>query len=144
VRAWVIWLVASVGLVIAEIFSLDLVLIMFAAGALAAAITASVISNLLIQAIVFALVSVLALFVARPLLRRRLQPVGDHTRTGIDALRGTTALVLKPVTDTGGLVKIGGEEWTARPFDATQTIEPGQKVQVIDIKGATAIVWRQP
>jgi membrane protein implicated in regulation of membrane protease activity len=144
VRAWVIWLVASVGLVIAEIFSLDLVLIMFAAGAFAAAMTALVIQNVFVQAIVFALVSVLALFVARPLVQRRLHPIGDHTRTGIDALKGATALVLKPVTETGGLVKIGGEEWTARPFDATQQLEPGQKVQVIDIKGATAIVWRQP
>ena len=42
------------------------------------------------------------------------------------------------------LVKIGGEQWTARVYDATQILEPGQKVQVIDIKGATALVWRQP
>jgi membrane protein implicated in regulation of membrane protease activity len=144
VRAWVIWLVASVGLLIAEIFSLDLVLIMFSAGALAAAITAGAGLNLLVQALVFAVVSVLALFVARPLVHRRLHPAGDGSRTGIDALKGAPALVLQQVTENGGLVKIGGEEWTARPFDATQILEPGQKVQVIDIKGATAIVWRQP
>ncbi|MCW2503881.1 MAG: hypothetical protein JWO79_2165 [Actinomycetia bacterium] len=143
-RPWVIWLVASVGLVVAEIFSLDLVLIMFAAGALAASITAALGLNLLIQALVFAVVSLLALAVVRPLARRRLTPIGDHTRTGVDALKGATALVLQPVTETGGLVKIGGEEWTARPFDATQQLQPGQKVQVIDIQGATAIVWRQP
>jgi membrane protein implicated in regulation of membrane protease activity len=144
VRAWVIWLLVSVGLVVAEIFSLDLVLIMFAAGALAAAGTAAVVDNLFVQALVFALVSVLALVVARPIVQRRLQPSHDDTRTGIDAIKGSTALVLELVDEHNGLVKIGGEEWTARVFDATQILEPGQKVQVIDIKGATALVWRQP
>jgi membrane protein implicated in regulation of membrane protease activity len=144
VRAWLIWLIVSVGLVIAEIFSLDLVLIMFAAGALAAAGTAAVVDNLFVQALVFALVSVLALVVARPMAQRKLHPTSDGTRTGIDAIKGSSAVVLELVDEHSGLVKIGGEEWTARVFDATQILEPGQKVQVIDIKGATALVWRQP
>lgn len=143
-RAWLIWLIVSVGLVVAEIFSLDLVLIMFAAGALAAAGTAVVTDNLFVQAVVFAVVSVLALVAARPVVQRRLHPSGDGARTGIEAIKGSTAVVLELVDEHQGLVKIGGEEWTARVFDATQTLEPGQKVQVIDIKGATALVWRQP
>jgi membrane protein implicated in regulation of membrane protease activity len=143
-RAWLIWLIVSVGLVIAEIFSLDLVLIMFAAGALAAAGTAAFTDNLFFQAVVFAVVSVLALFVARPVAQRRLHPSGEGGRTGIDAIKGSMAVVLEQVDEHHGLVKIGGEEWTARVFDATQTLEPGQQVQVIDIKGATALVWRQP
>jgi membrane protein implicated in regulation of membrane protease activity len=134
----------SVGLVVAEIFSLDLVLIMFAAGALAASVTAGMGLNLFIQALVFAVVSVLALFVARPMAQRRLHPSADQARTGIDALKGSSAVVLEQVNEHAGLVKIGGEEWTARAFDATQVLEPGAKVQVIDIKGATALVWRQP
>jgi membrane protein implicated in regulation of membrane protease activity len=144
VRAWLIWLIVSVGFVIAEIFSLDLVLIMFAAGALAAAGTAAVVDNLFIQALVFAIVSVLALVVVRPLAQRRLQNTTDEHRMGIEALKGSTAVVLELVDEHSGLVKIGGEEWTARVFDATQVLEPGQQVQVIDIKGATALVWRQP
>lgn len=143
-RAWLIWLIVSVGLVIAEIFSLDLVLIMFAAGALAAAGTAVVVDNVFVQALVFAIVSVLALAGARPLVQKRLHPAVEGTRTGIEALKGSNAVVLELVDEHRGLVKIGGEEWTARVFDATQVLEPGQMVQVIDIKGATALVWRQP
>lgn len=143
-QAWVIWLLVSVGLVIAELFSLDLVLIMFAAGALAAAGAAGVGAPLFAQALVFAIVSVLALVLARPMAQRKLQPEAHHTRTGIEALKGSSAVVLEQVDEHSGLVKIGGEQWTARVFDATQVLEPGQKVQVIDIKGATALVWRQP
>ncbi len=86
----------------------------------------------------------LALVVARPLAQRRLHPVGDGTRTGIDALKGRPRSCSSRSTEHRGLVKIGGEEWTARAFDATQVLEPGQKVEVVDIKGATALVWRQP
>jgi membrane protein implicated in regulation of membrane protease activity len=144
VRPWVIWLIVSVGLMLAEIFSLDLVLIMFAAGALAASGAAAFGLPVLAQAVLFALVSVLALVVARPFAQRRLHVSGDTASTGIDAIRGSTGLVLQRVDEHSGLVKIGGEEWTARAYDATQVLEPGQKVQVIDIKGATALVWRQP
>jgi membrane protein implicated in regulation of membrane protease activity len=144
VRAWLIWLVVSVGLVIAEMFSLDLVLIMFASGALAGALAAGVGAPLILQGLVFALVSVLALGVARPLAKRRLAITQDPVRHGIDAIRGSSALVLERVDEFNGLVKIGGEQWTARSHDSTQVIEAGQTVQVIEIKGATALVWRQP
>ncbi len=144
-RAWMIWLVVSVGLVIAELFSLDLVLIMFATGALAAAGTAALVDDsLLLQALVFAVVSALSLGLVRPLAKTRLQAGTEEVRHGIDALKAQDALVLERVDEHGGLVKLGGEHWTARAFDATQVLEPGQTVQVVDIKGATALVWRQP
>ncbi|SHM50686.1 NfeD family protein [Cryptosporangium aurantiacum] len=142
--AWLIWLIVAVGLLVAEIFSLDLVLVMFASGALAAAVAAGVGSPLLVQALVFALVSVASLVVARPLAKRRLEVAQDPVKHGIDAIRGADALVLEQVDEHHGLVKIGGEQWTARAFDGTQVIEPGQKVQVVEVKGATALVWRQP
>ena len=142
--AWVIWLVVSVGLLVAEMFSLDLVLVMFASGALAAAVAAGVGAPLLPQALVFALVSVLALVGIRPLAQRKLGDSVPTIRHGMDAIKGSNALVLERVDDYNGLVKIGGEQWTARAFDSTQVIEPGQTVQVIEVKGATALVWRQP
>lgn len=143
-RAWLIWLIVSGALVVAELFSLDLVLIMFAAGALAAAGAAGLGAPILLQAIVFAVVSVLALFVVRPIAQRRLHAKSESSRTGIEALKGSPAVVLEKVDEHSGLVKIGGEQWTARAYDATQVLEPGQSVQVVDIKGATALVWRQP
>lgn len=142
--AWVIWLIVAVGLLVAEMFSLDLVLVMFASGALGGAIAAGVGAPLLVQALVFALVSVLSLAVVRPIAKNRLDVAQDPVKHGIDAIRGADALVLEQVDDYHGLVKIGGEQWTARAFDGTQVIEPGQTVQVVEVKGATALVWRQP
>lgn len=144
VRPWVIWLVVSVGLVVAEMVSLDLVLIMLAAGAFAAGGSAALGAPVLVQALVFAIVSMLALIGVRPVAKKRFETSHTTVRHGIDAIKGSDALVLDRVDEHGGLVKIGGEQWTARAYDATQVLEPGQKVQVMDIKGATALVWRQP
>nr|WP_205752802.1 NfeD family protein [Cryptosporangium phraense] len=142
--AWVIWLIVAVGLLVAEMFSLDLVLIMFASGALAGAIAAGAGAPLLIQALVFALISVGSLAAVRPIAKRRLEIAKDPVKHGIDAVRGSDALVLQQVDEHHGLVKIGGEQWTARAYDSTQVIEPGQTVQVVEVKGATALVWRVP
>ena len=139
-----IWLIVAVGLLVAEIFSLDLVLVMFASGAAAAAVAAGVGSPLLIQALVFALVSVASLVVVRPLAKRKFELGHDPVKHGIDAIRGADALVLEAVDQHSGLVKIGGEQWTARAYDSSQVIEPGQTVQVVEVKGATALVWRLP
>ncbi|WP_170324079.1 NfeD family protein [Cryptosporangium phraense] len=125
-------------------FSLDLVLIMFASGALAGAIAAGAGAPLLIQALVFALISVGSLAAVRPIAKRRLEIAKDPVKHGIDAVRGSDALVLQQVDEHHGLVKIGGEQWTARAYDSTQVIEPGQTVQVVEVKGATALVWRVP
>ncbi|TQS39936.1 NfeD family protein [Cryptosporangium phraense] len=139
-----IWLIVAVGLLVAEMFSLDLVLIMFASGALAGAIAAGAGAPLLIQALVFALISVGSLAAVRPIAKRRLEIAKDPVKHGIDAVRGSDALVLQQVDEHHGLVKIGGEQWTARAYDSTQVIEPGQTVQVVEVKGATALVWRVP
>jgi len=139
----VVWLLLSVGLAVAELFSLDLVFLMVAAGALGAAGAAALTDSLLVQALVFSVVSVLALVAVRPVARRHLHR-GTGTPTGIEALEGASALVLERVDEHAGLVKIRGEQWTARPYDATQVLEPGDTAQVVTIKGATALVWRQP
>jgi membrane protein implicated in regulation of membrane protease activity len=141
-RDWVIWLVFGVGLAVAELLSLDFVLIMLAAGALAGSAAAGLGAPLLIQALVFALVSALALVLVRPLARRHLQG-GSPIATGVAALEGREALVLEQVDAHSGLVKIGGEHWTARPFEERQVLAPGETVEVITIQGATALVWRK-
>ena len=60
------------------------------------------------------------------------------TPLGVEAIEGTEALVLEQVDADSGMVKIDGELWQARPFDATQVIEPGERVRVVEVKGATA------
>lgn len=142
VPAWLIWVIAAAVLAGGELLSLDLVLIMFAGGAAVAAGAAALGAPPLLQAIVFAVVSIGLLLGARPVAHRHLT-VGHH-RTGIEALTGAPALVLEPVDRHSGRVKIGGEVWTARSYDETETFAVGEHVHVMEISGATALVWRQP
>ena len=138
----VIWLVAGVLLAIAELFTLDFVLIMLAVGAFAAAGAALGLPPAL-QVLVFAAVSALGLGAVRPAIKKRLHRGADHAVMGMDAIEGAEATVIEQVAEGRGMVKIGGELWTARPYDATQVIDPGVLVRVVEVKGATALVWRE-
>ena len=140
--AW-LWLVVGVALAVAEVFTTTFVLIMFAAGAFAAAAAAALGSPIWLQAVVFAAVSAAALAGLRPAIQRHVHRSGDGTPVGLAAIEGSPGLVLERVDADHGLIKIEGEMWSARPYDATQVIEPGERVRVIEIKGATALVWRE-
>jgi membrane protein implicated in regulation of membrane protease activity len=141
--AAVIWLIIGIGLVVAEVFTVDLVLLMFAVGALAAAGTALLTDSLVAQVVVFAVVSVLALAGVRPLIKKRMSHhADDGTPLSVAAVEGAAAVVLERVDTDHGLVKIQGDTWTARAFDATQVMEPGERVKVVEVKGATALVWK--
>jgi len=140
--AW-LWLVIGVALAIAEVFTTTFVLIMFAAGAFAAAAAAALGLPIWVQALVFAAVSAAALAGVRPLIQRHWHRNSDTAPVGLAAIEGSAGLVLERVDADHGLIKIDGEMWSARPYDATQTMEPGERVRVIEIKGATALVWRE-
>jgi membrane protein implicated in regulation of membrane protease activity len=140
--AVLLWLLAGVGLAIAEVFTLSFVLIMFALGAFAAAGAAALDAPLPLQGVVFAVVSLLALLAARPALRRHMQRNSVEGTIGMEAISNSSAVVLERVDEKHGLVKIDGELWQARALDADQVIEPGDHVRVVEIKGATAMVWK--
>jgi len=81
---------------------------------------------------------VLLLAAVRPVLRRRLHrdaPVMHH-----EVLVGGTAVVVARVDGHDGRVRLGGELWSARSFDGVEVIEVGQRVTVVSISGATALV----
>jgi membrane protein implicated in regulation of membrane protease activity len=139
---WAGWLGLAVTLGALELVSLDLFLIMLAGGAVVGAITALLGGPLALQ-IVLALISAVALLaVIRPNVVHRLHS-GPTLRTGADALIGKRATVLRELAHgTPGRVKIGGEEWTAEPYDEDDRIEAGEVVDVVQIKGATAYVLR--
>jgi membrane protein implicated in regulation of membrane protease activity len=137
-----LWLLAGAVLAVAEVFTTTFVLIMFAAGAFAAAIAAAVDLPIWLQALVFAGVSAGALVGVRPVIRRHLHHSPNSTPIGLAAIEGSDGLVLEQVDADRGLVKIGGEMWSARPYDATQVFEVGTRVRVIEIRGATALVWK--
>jgi membrane protein implicated in regulation of membrane protease activity len=140
----VLWIVLAIALAIGEAFTATFLIIFFAAGAVAAAAAAGLGAPLLLQAIVFAVVSALSVGAIRPIIMKHQRSAleSGETAFGIEAMEGTQATVLEEVNADHGLIKIGGELWTARSFDAAETYQPGERVRVLKVRGATAIVWR--
>ena len=136
------WLIIGVALGIAEIFTTTFFISMLAVGALAAAGTAALGGDVPIQVAAFAVASALSLWLVRPALRRHLNLGGANAPMGVEALEGSPAFVVEEIDADHGLVKIEGEMWRARPHDATEVYRVGDQVRVLEIKGATAIVWR--
>ncbi|MFI1467186.1 NfeD family protein [Streptomyces wuyuanensis] len=137
---WAIWLIIAAVLIAAETVTLTVALGMLGGAALVTAAVAAAGVPLPFQLLVFTVVAVVSVVFVRPRVRRALKPRGQE-RFGVDALIGRTAHVVTEVTGTGGRVRIGGEEWTARAYDETLVIPPGTAVDVMEISGATAVVY---
>ncbi|MFE2582211.1 NfeD family protein [Streptomyces sp. NPDC059378] len=139
IDAWVWWLVAAAALGIPLVVTAMPEFGMLAVGGVAAAVTAGLGFGVVIQVLVFAVVSVALIAVVRPIATRH-RAQRPQLATGIDALKGKQALVLERVDGSGGRIKLAGEVWSARSLDAERAYEVGQEVDVVDIEGATAIV----
>jgi membrane protein implicated in regulation of membrane protease activity len=140
--AAVIWLIVAFGLAGAEALTGDMSLLMLGGGALAAAGSSWLLGlPVWTDGVVFLVVSVLLLLLVRPALRRRLTPARG-LRIGVRALEGKNALVLDRVARDEGQVKLDGQVWTARPLNDSDVFEPGELVTVMQIDGATAVVWK--
>jgi membrane protein implicated in regulation of membrane protease activity len=138
---WVVWAIVAVGLAIGEVLTPGLFFLgPIALAAVVAGVTAAVGANLAVQLVAFILAALASLAVLRPLARRHLH-MPSQLRTGTDALTGAKATVLERVDVNGGRVRIGGEVWTARSYMDDQVIEPGKRVEVVKIEGATALVY---
>jgi membrane protein implicated in regulation of membrane protease activity len=137
--AAVLWLVAGLVLLGAEVVTGTFVLLMLGGGALVAALAAGLGLGPVSSAAVFAVASVL-LLAGRSPLRRRLERTVPHTPSRAEALVGGSATVLTRVDGHGGRIRIGDDEWSARAFDGAQVIEAGERVTVVRISGATALV----
>jgi membrane protein implicated in regulation of membrane protease activity len=139
---WVIWAIVAVGLAIGEIFTPGLFFLgPVAVAAVAAAIVAAVGAGAVIQLIVFIVGALGSLAFLRPIARAHLH-VPAIVRTGTAALVGAKATVVQRVDASSGRVRIGGEEWTARPYMDGEVFEPGVQVEVAEIRGATALVYQ--
>lgn len=135
-----IWLVLAATLGVAEFFTLTLALGLLAAAALVAAVAAGLGAPVLVQVLAFAAAAGAGLLVVRPIARRHMRRP-PLIREGSDALVGKSAVVVQEVTATHGLVKLAGEDWSARAFDETHTLPAGTLVDVMEIDGATAVVY---
>jgi membrane protein implicated in regulation of membrane protease activity len=139
---WAFWAGLAALLGLAELASLDFTLLMLAAGALVAAGVAVVVPGLFWLQLVVGLAAAAAmLIVIRPLLVRKIHHHGE-LKTGTAHVVGRSGVVVREISpDGGGSIRLAGELWTARPFDGTSTIAPGSRVEVMEIDGATAVVY---
>ncbi|WP_129669559.1 NfeD family protein [Phytoactinopolyspora endophytica] len=141
-QAWIVWLIVAGALGTAELLTATLDLLLLASAALVAAGVAAVGLGIGFQLLAFAATATLMLAVVRPVARRHLTSA-PSMQSGTAALVGREALVLAEVGKDSGLVRIGGEEWSARAYDPHLTIPVGTTVDVFAIEGATALVHPQ-
>jgi len=138
--AWIVWLIVAAVLGVAELLTFTFALGLIAIGACVAAGVAVFDVGLPFQLLAFILASGAGLGLVLPIARRHVrQP--PLLRTGPAALVGRHAQVLEEVTGHGGRVRIGGEVWSARSYDETLVIPIGDTVDVMQIEGATALVY---
>ena len=139
-----VWVAVAILLGITELASLDLILLMLALGALVGALGAIVGAPFVLQAILAVVTSVACLGALRPQLVKRLH-AGPDLVQGHSKLVGQRAMVTQRMTGLQvGQIKLGGETWTAAPYDESLVIEPGDSVEVLQIRGATAYVHPIP
>jgi membrane protein implicated in regulation of membrane protease activity len=140
--AWIAWAIVAVLLAVGEIFTPGLFFLgPVALAAVAATVVAAAGGPVWLQVAVFGAGSFAAVGLLRPIARRHLK-MPHAIRTGTAALEGARAIVLQPVDGRGGRVKIGGEEWSARSYVPDESFDVGTEVEVAQIEGATALVYR--
>ncbi|MGO8885720.1 MAG: NfeD family protein [Streptosporangiaceae bacterium] len=137
---WIVWIIAAAVLGVAEILTTTFAFGLIALAALVGAAVGAAGGNVPLQFGAFVLASAAGLGIARPFAMRHLrQP--PLLRSGTAALVGRTAYVVEEVSAQAGKVRIGGELWSARPYDETLVIPAGASVDVMQIEGATALVY---
>ena len=140
-HSWIIWLIVAAVLGVAELLTTTLAFGLIAVAAVAAAVVGAFHLSFALQIVAFAVAAGAGLGFVRPIAIRHIkQP--PALRTGTAALVGRSAIVLEEVTEHNGRVRIDGEEWSSRPYlDESLVIPVGTKVDVMQIKGATALVY---
>lgn len=136
---WATWVGAAVLLAAIEILSLELVFLMFALGALGAALAAWLGAPFWASLAVFGAIATALLLLVRPRFTAKIHD-GPTLPRGQLGLVGHVAIVEEPVSDFAGRVSIDGQLWTARSHDPNTTYEVGDRLIVTAIEGATAKV----
>jgi len=140
-NGWAFWGVGALGLAAAELLTLDLTLLMLAAGAAAGGATALVFPGLWwLQVLVAVTVAILTLVVLRPTLLNKVRNAPGY-RSSLETLVGSSGVATAAITASVGEVKVQGQIWDARAFDPAMTVEPGDDVEVYGIDGITLIVY---
>ena len=140
-NSWAIWLSLAFLLGIAEIMSLDLVLIMLAVGALAGAGIAVIAPSLWwLQILVASGISIMMLLLLRPTLLAKVRSMPGY-RSSTAKMVGSSGVATSQIDKSGGEIKVDGQSWTARPYSSDVVIEQGTEIEVYEIDGAIAVVY---
>jgi len=137
---WVLWLIAAGLFAAGEVASLDLVLLMFAGGALGGMVVALIGGATVLQMVAFIVISGLLLALVRPVATRHLMQRTPLQLDGVDSLIGRTAKVTREIDVSGGRIRMGADEWTARTQHSGETFAVGEMVRILQVDGATAVV----
>jgi membrane protein implicated in regulation of membrane protease activity len=138
--SWIVWLIVAAVLGVFELMTTTLALGIIAVAAVVGAAVGAFHLGLPIQIVAFVAASAAGLAFVRPVAMRHIkQP--PLLRTGTAALVGRSAIVVEEITEYSGRIKVGGEEWTSRSYDETLVIPVGRKVDIMQIEGATALVY---
>lgn len=137
---WLLWLIGSGLFAVGEMASLDLVLLMFAGGALGGMAVALIGGPVVLQLVAFILVSGVLLGLVRPIAKKHLTDRTPLQIDGVETLIGRTAKVTKAVDSSGGRIKLGADEWSARTQHNGEAFAIGDTVRILQVDGATAVV----
>ncbi|WP_138760077.1 NfeD family protein [Modestobacter altitudinis] len=138
--AWLLWLIAAGLFAAGEVASLDLVLLMFAGGALGGMSAAFLTDSVPIQLLAFVVVSAALLVVVRPVAKRHLVDRTPEQIDGVAVYVGRTAVVSQRVDNESGRIRMGHDEWTARTQLDDEVFEVGDEVRIVQIDGPIAFV----
>jgi membrane protein implicated in regulation of membrane protease activity len=137
---WLLWLIAAGLFAAGEIVSLDLVLLMFAGGALGGVVVALLGGATVLQMVAFIVVSGLLLALVRPIATKHLTNRTPLQLDGVDNLIGRTAKVTRDIDSSGGRIRMGADEWSARTQHSGEAFAVGDTVRILQVDGATAVV----
>jgi len=137
---WLLWLIAAGLFAAGEVLSTDLVLLMFAGGALGGLAVALLGGAVALQLVGFVIVSLALLVVVRPIAKKHLLAGTPQQLDGVDAVVGRTARVTQAVDRHSGRIKLGADEWTARSQYDGEAFAIGEVVRILKVEGATAVV----
>jgi membrane protein implicated in regulation of membrane protease activity len=137
---WLLWLIAAGLFAAGEIVSLDLVLLMFAGGALGGVAVALLGGATVLQMVAFIAISGVLLALVRPIATKHLTQRTPLQLDGVDSLIGRTANVTREIDISGGRIRMGADEWSARTQHSGETFAVGERVRILQVDGATAVV----
>ena len=138
--AWLLWLIAAGLFGVGEMVSLDLVLLMFAGGALGGMTVALLGGAVVFQLIAFIGMAAVLLGLVRPIAKKHLTEKTPLQLDGTEVLIGRTATVTRAIDANGGRIKVGADEWTARTQYDGEVFPIGSRVRIMKVDGATAVV----